>query len=63
MLWWTETALYDASVAGRMAELLRSHKLAVVVGCRVHEAAEAHRPGHVLREQDVHYRSGLPVTM
>ncbi|MEP6962000.1 MAG: glycosyltransferase [Acidobacteriota bacterium] len=39
---------YDASVAGQMVEMLQNQKLAMVVGSRVHEAAEAYRPGHVL---------------
>ena len=39
---------YEAGKAPAMVELLRSQHLAMVVGRRVHEAAEAYRPGHVL---------------
>ncbi len=39
---------YDAAVAPRMARMIVEQNLAMVVGRRVHEQAEAYRPGHVL---------------
>lgn len=39
---------YDASAAPRMARMLVEENLAMVVGRRIHEQAEAYRPGHVL---------------
>lgn len=39
---------YDAASAPRLVELLLEENLAMIVGRRVHEQAEAYRPGHVL---------------
>ncbi len=39
---------YDASIAPRMVDALRDESLAMVVGRRIHESADAYRPGHVL---------------
>jgi glycosyltransferase involved in cell wall biosynthesis len=39
---------YDASVAPKLIDLLQNQQCAMVVGRRVHEKAEAYRPGHVL---------------
>jgi glycosyltransferase involved in cell wall biosynthesis len=39
---------YEAAKASQMVEMLRQQQLAMVVGRRAHEAAEAYRPGHVL---------------
>lgn len=41
-------ATYDASAAPRLVAKLREEGLDMVVGTRVHEAAEAYRRGHVL---------------
>ncbi|MBA3878168.1 MAG: glycosyl transferase [Sphingobium sp.] len=41
-------ATYDASAAPAMVARLIDEQLDMVVGTRVHEAAEAYRPGHVL---------------
>ncbi|WP_066652831.1 MULTISPECIES: glycosyltransferase family 2 protein [Sphingomonas] len=41
-------ATYDASAAPTMVARLVDEQLDMVVGTRVHEAAEAYRPGHVL---------------
>ena len=42
---------YDASIAPRMLESAVDGNLAMLVGRRVHEAAAAYRPGHVLGNQ------------
>lgn len=39
---------YDASIAPRMLDALRNERLAMLVGRRIHESADAYRPGHVL---------------
>jgi glycosyltransferase involved in cell wall biosynthesis len=39
---------YDASIAPRMVAAARNESLAMLVGRRVHESADAYRPGHVL---------------
>jgi glycosyltransferase involved in cell wall biosynthesis len=39
-------ATYDAASAPAMVALLLKERLDMVVGCRVHTAAEAYRPGH-----------------
>jgi len=39
---------YDASIAPRMVEAVRNESLAMLVGRRIHESADAYRPGHVL---------------
>lgn len=39
-------ATYDAASAPAMVERLLTERLDMVVGCRVHTAAEAYRPGH-----------------
>jgi glycosyltransferase involved in cell wall biosynthesis len=39
-------ATYDAASAPAMVSLLLEERLDMVVGCRVHTAAEAYRPGH-----------------
>lgn len=39
---------YDASIAPEMVQMLVEGNLAMVVGRRVHQQAEAYRPGHVL---------------
>jgi glycosyltransferase involved in cell wall biosynthesis len=39
-------ATYDAASAPAMVALLLRERLDMVVGCRVHTAAEAYRPGH-----------------
>jgi len=39
-------ATYDATSARAMVERLLTTRLDMVVGCRVHAAAEAYRPGH-----------------
>ncbi len=40
-------ATYDAASAPKMIEKLFEERLDMVVGCRVHTATEAYRPGHV----------------
>ncbi len=39
---------YDASIAPCMLARVQSENLAMMVGRRIHESAEAYRPGHVL---------------
>jgi len=42
---------YDAADAARMLALLKTQRLAMIVGRRVEESARAYRSGHVLRQQ------------
>lgn len=38
---------YDAAAAPQLIDQLQTQQLAMMVGCRVHQAAQAYRPGHV----------------
>lgn len=38
---------YDASIAPKMISMMANQNLAMVVGRRIHESANAYRPGHV----------------
>ncbi len=42
---------YDATVAPRMVQMIIDQSLAMVVARRIHQQAEAYRPGHVLGNQ------------
>lgn len=39
---------YDAGIANQLVEMIQSQHLAMVVGQRVHQSADAYRAGHVL---------------